>query len=61
MADLTKVKTYSKYGSDTTSVGTKKCNSGPSVYNTLVQDHASTHSVNIDEYRSTQAINRVND
>ena len=54
-ADLTKVKTYSQYGSDTTSVGTQKCNSGPSVYNALVQDHASAHSVNIDEYRSTQS------
>nr|ADB85343.1 putative transposon protein [Phyllostachys edulis] len=30
-------------------VGTQKCNSGPSVYNALVQDHASAHSGNINE------------
>ena len=37
-----------------TVVGTQKYNSGPSVYNALVEDHASAHSVNMDEYRSTQ-------
>ena len=34
-------------------VGTQNYDSGPSVYTALVQDHASAHSVNIDEYHST--------
>ena len=54
-ADLTKVKTYSQYGSDTTSVGTQNYDSGPSVYTALVPDHASAHSVNKDKYQSIQS------
>ena len=51
----------SRWHVDYICVGTQNYDSGPSVYNALVQDHASAHSVNIDDIDPHKAINSINE